>query len=130
MIFVAAMVPRPGESPGDWWANTGHPPEVFGRSPEDLFLHDVPADVAAESAGHVREQSGTPFEKPWPLDRWPNVPTRFLLCRDDRFFPADFQRRVVKDRLGFAPDEMDGGHLPALARPEELASRLLGYLAT
>jgi len=24
MILVAAMVPLPGESPGDWWANTGY----------------------------------------------------------------------------------------------------------
>lgn len=24
-ILVAAMVPAPGESPGDWWANTGLP---------------------------------------------------------------------------------------------------------
>ena len=74
-----------------------------------------------------RDQSGTPFEKPWPLTRWPDVRTRFLLCRDDRFFPADFQRRVVRERLGFAPDEMDGGHLPMLARPVELTERLLAY---
>jgi hypothetical protein len=57
------------------------------------------------------------------------VPTRFLLCRDDRFFPADFQRRVVRDRLGIVPDEMDGGHLPALARPRELVRRLEAYRA-
>ena len=55
------------------------------------------------------------------------MPTRFLLCRDDRFFPAEFQRRVVRDRLGFDPDEMDGGHLPALAHPVELAARLDAY---
>ena len=73
---------------------------------------------------HVRDQSGTPFEKPWPLAAWPDVPTRFLLCRDDRFFPAEFQRRVVRERLGITPDEMDGGHLPALSRPQELAERL------
>jgi hypothetical protein len=36
---------------------------------------------------------------------------------------------VVRERLGFDPDEMDGGHLPALARPHELAQRLLRYLA-
>jgi hypothetical protein len=24
------------------------------------------------------------MEKHWPLDEWPPVPTRFLLCRDDR----------------------------------------------
>ena len=88
----------------------------------------MPDDVARESEAHVWPQSGTPFADPWPLDAWPDVPTRFLLCRDDRFFPADFQRRVVRERLGFEPDEMDGGHLPALARPDELAQRLLAYL--
>jgi hypothetical protein len=55
------------------------------------------------------------------------VPTNFLLCRDDRFFPAEFMRRVVQERLGITPDEMDGGHLPALSRPKELAGRLEAY---
>ena len=131
MVLVAAMVPRPGESGGEWWTNTGHA-EARGPDasddPVEIFLHDVPDDVARESEHHVHPQSGAPFEDPWPLDAWPDVPTRFLLCRDDRFFPADFQRRVVRERLGIEPDEMDGGHLPALARPQELAQRLLGYL--
>ena len=96
-------------------------PTIRSRS----FLHDVPPDVARESAQHVHAQSGTVFAAPWPLAAWPDVPTRFLLCRDDRFFPADFLRRVVRDRLGIVPDEMDGGHLPALSRPHELAARLL-----
>ena len=74
-----------------------------------------------------KEQSGTPFERPYPLDTWPAVPTRFLLARDDRMFPAVFQRRVVRARLGFDPDEMDGGHLTALSRPVELAERLDAY---
>ena len=123
LVLLAAMVPLPGESPGDWWANTGHRfPEPF--DPETVFTHDLPPDVAAASLDHVREQSDTPFEKPWPLAAWPDVPTRFLLCRDDRFFTADFQRRVVAERLGIVPDEMGGGHLPALARPDELVERL------
>ena len=139
MILVAAMVPLPGESPGDWWANTGQAEarrandEREGRDPDAefdpvvMFLHDVPPDIAAESADHVCEQSGTPFEKPWPLDAWPDVPTRFLLCRGDRCFPAEFQRRVVKERLGITPDEMDGGHLPALSRPKDVVERLEAY---
>ena len=57
------------------------------------------------------------------------MPTRFLLCRDDRFFPADFQRRVVRDRLGIDPDEMSGGHLPFLAQPDELVDWLEKYRA-
>jgi pimeloyl-ACP methyl ester carboxylesterase len=126
LVLVAAMVPMPGESPGDWWVNTGHEfPDPFDA--EVVFAHDLPSELAAASLDHVREQSATPFEKPWPLDAWPDVPTRFLLCRDDRFFPAEFQRRVVRERLGIVPDEMGGGHLVALSRPEELVERLEAY---
>jgi pimeloyl-ACP methyl ester carboxylesterase len=131
MILVAAMVPRPGESGGEWWVNTGHAdargPDA-SNDPVEIFLHDVPDDVAHASEHHVYAQSEAPFADPWPLEGWPDVPTRFLLCRDDRFFPAEFQRRVVRERLGFEPDEMEGGHLPALARPHDLAQRLLQYL--
>lgn len=126
LVLVAAMVPAPGESPGQWWSNTGHVfPDPF--DPAEVFAHDVPADVAAELPAHLREQSDRPFTDAWPLAAWPPVATRVLLCRDDRFFPADFQRRVVRERLGFDPDEMPGGHLPALAHPDELVGRLEGY---
>jgi pimeloyl-ACP methyl ester carboxylesterase len=137
VVLLAAMTPKEGESPGEWWGNTGHAEAKRAqaereRRPDDfdpvaLFLHDVPPDVAAESANHVREQSDTPFSQARPMPPWPDVPTRFLLCRNDRFFPADFQRRVVEDRLGITPDEIDSGHLPALAHPEELVARLEAY---
>jgi pimeloyl-ACP methyl ester carboxylesterase len=128
IVLVAAMVPRPGESAGDWWMTTGHEfPDPF--DPAEIFTHDLPPEVAEQSLDHVRRQSGTPFKTPWPLAVWPDVPTRFLLCRDDRFFPADFQRRVVRERLGIVPDEMGGGHLPALARPDELVAWLERYRA-
>jgi len=125
VVLVAAMTPREGESPGEWWTNTGHKAE--SDDPVELFLHDVPPDVAADSAKHVRNQSNTPFTQHRPMPAWTDVPTRFLLCRDDRFFPADFQRRVVKERLGITPDEIGGGHLPALSRPQELVERLESF---
>ena len=143
LVLLAAMVPSPGESPGDWWSNTGHEEArrqqdlLEGRLPDapfnpmTTFFHDVPPEtVSAAFERGARDQSATPFGKPWPLAAWPDVPTRFLLCRNDRFFPADFMRRVARQRLGITPDEMDGGHLPALARPSELVDRLAGYLAT
>jgi pimeloyl-ACP methyl ester carboxylesterase len=140
LILVAAMVPAPGESAGDWWGNTGWQQaraeaEARAGRPVDaefdlrtVFFHDVPPEVtgAAFARGET-PQSGTPFMRPWPGKAWPAVPTRFLLCRDDRMFPAAFQRRVVRERLGIVPDEMDSGHLPALAHPEELVDRLERY---
>jgi pimeloyl-ACP methyl ester carboxylesterase len=139
LVLLNAMVPAAGESPGDWWANTGQAQAMLEQAERDgrttgdlwdpmtLFFHDVPPDVTAEAVKHERDQSGTPFARPWPLQAWPDVPTRFLLCRHDRLFPPDLQRRVVRERLGITADEMDGGHLVALSRPKELADRLEAY---
>jgi pimeloyl-ACP methyl ester carboxylesterase len=140
LVLLNAMIPAPGESPGDWWTNTGHAQARaehaarHGRAPNaafnllDDFFHDVPPDVIAEATARGEPaQSATPFSLPWPLKKWPDVPTRFLQGRDDRFFPLEFQRRVVRERLGIPVDEMAGGHLVALSRPEELASRLEAY---
>jgi pimeloyl-ACP methyl ester carboxylesterase len=115
------MVPRPGET--DWWEATGHPVEIGPDfDPSEMFLHDVPADVRAQAGDHAGPQADTPMDEPWPLERWPDVPTRFVLSRDDRFFPAEWQRGVVRDRLGIEPDEIDGGHCVALSRPDELVA--------
>jgi pimeloyl-ACP methyl ester carboxylesterase len=142
VVLVAAMVPAPGESAGDWWANTGwdaaHREQAArdgrtlgdGLDVREEFFNGVPDDVVAEAfAREPRGQSGTPFEAPWPLAAWPDVPTQALLFRQDRFFPAPFMRKVVQERLGITPDEMDGPHLPALAVPRELADRLESYRA-
>jgi pimeloyl-ACP methyl ester carboxylesterase len=75
------------------------------------------------------EQSSTPLDQPWPLASWPDVPTRVLSGRDDRMFPAAFQRRVARERLGIEADEIAGGHMVALANPRGLAERLDRYVA-
>ena len=89
-----------------------------------------PAELADEALRRTRAQSDTPSEAPWPLAAMPDVPTRFLLCRHDRLLPADFLRRVVRERLAIEPDEIDAGHCVALSRPRELAERLDSYVAT
>jgi pimeloyl-ACP methyl ester carboxylesterase len=74
------------------------------------------------------EPSNTPFDQPCEFERWPDVPTKVLIGADDRFFPANFQRRVAKDRLGLDADEIPGGHLVALSNPEGVADKLVGYV--
>jgi pimeloyl-ACP methyl ester carboxylesterase len=133
LVLVAGMVPLPGERPGDWWANTGHEQarREQGGSDDDgpvaSFMHDVPPALAAEALEHARDAVETPLLEPWPLAAWPDVPTRYLLCRDDRVFPAEWTRRLVRERLGITPDEIDGGHCPFLSRPKELADRLEAF---
>jgi Alpha/beta hydrolase family len=132
LVLVAGMVPAPGEAPGDWSANTGFD-EVMGRQAQryagqDLVYQDVPPALTEQARRYARDQSDTPSHAPWPLAAWPSVPTRFVLCTEDRFFPAEFMRGVVADRLGVVPDEVAAGHAVALSRPKRLASLLRSYL--
>ena len=134
LVLVAAMVPSPGETGLDWWANTGYE-QAAAAAPDyngdeiAVFLQDVPPDLAREALERGRDQSATPMNEPWPLDGWPDVPTRYLLCTQDRCFPAEWTRAMVRERLAITPDEIDCGHTPALSRPMELADRLEGYAA-
>ena len=132
LVLVAAMIPAPGEPPGDWPANTGFD-EVMARQAQrypgaDLVYQDVPPALAGQARRRARDQSETPGQAPWPLEAWPPVPTRFVLCTEDRFFPPEFMRRVVAERLDVVPDEIAAGHAVALSHPRELAGLLARYL--
>lgn len=126
IVLVNPMVPAAGESPGQWWTATGQDQVVPTFDPIEDFFHDVPAAVREEAFRQGEpQQSDTPFGQPWPLERWPDVPTRVIVGADDRLFPLEFQRRVVRSRLGLEVEVMPGGHLVALSQPEELVSRIL-----
>ena len=140
LVLVNAMIPKPGESPGEWWQSTRHGEAKRqqnlrdGRTveapfdPLSDFFHDVPQSVIDEAwAQGEPRQSDTVFGSRCTIKAWPAVPTRILVARNDRFFPAEFQRRVARERLGIFADEMPGGHLVALSQPEELAARLVAY---
>jgi pimeloyl-ACP methyl ester carboxylesterase len=139
VIFVNAMIPRPGETPGAWWDNVGweqartEAARRNGYSPDfDLdtyFLHDIPADLRERMAGHDVPQSGGPFGNVCAFDGWPGVPLHAIAGRDDRFFPVELQQRVARERLGVEPDLVPGGHLVALSRPAELAAALARCLS-
>src|SRR5262249_27227544 len=139
LVFVNAMIPVPGESAGEWWANTGWEEARVaaahrgGYSPDfDLatyFLHGLPPEVAKRGEARERPEADVVFGEPCRFEAWPAVPMRVIAGRDDRFFPLEFQRRVAQERLRSSVDDLPGGHLLALANPRGLADQLLGYLA-
>jgi pimeloyl-ACP methyl ester carboxylesterase len=130
LVLVAPMMPAPGEAPADYWANTKYEEEPRERFDDEiaLFYQDVPPETASEALRRGRAQSEARLHEPSPLEAWPDVPTQVLLGRDDHLFPASFLRRVARERLGITPDEIDGGHTPALSHPTELTDRLEAYL--
>ena len=92
MVLIAGMVPAPGESAEEMLAKTGYSAESGGASEIEIFYQDVPPALAKEAMARSRRQSDTPGRQAWPLAAWPKVPTRFLLCRNDRMFPAAWLR--------------------------------------
>jgi pimeloyl-ACP methyl ester carboxylesterase len=123
LVLVAGMIPLPGELFADWWTNTAYEGSGF----DDLYYHDVEPELEAEARRRERDETSKALQEPWPLDHWPETPTRYLLCRDDRMLPAAWARHHVRERLGREPDEIDGGHYVPLSRPGELAERLAAY---
>ncbi|HEX6934731.1 MAG TPA: alpha/beta fold hydrolase [Streptosporangiaceae bacterium] len=135
LVFVNAMIPLPGETPGEWWDATdweaarlaaaehgGYPAEF---DLETYFLHDVPPEVAAAGERHQRPEADAVFASVCDFGAWPQVPIRVAAGADDRFFPASFQRAVARERLGIDADTLPGGHLNALSQPAALAGYLL-----
>ncbi len=139
LVYVNGMIPLVGETPGEWWEATGHAEAraakdvLEGRDPEApfdpmmTFFHDVPTEVALEAGQHVRTQSNGPFTSSWSLPRQPDVPVHAVIGRNDRFFPLEFQKQLVEERLGVEPEIVEGGHLLPLGHPLELAALLESF---
>jgi pimeloyl-ACP methyl ester carboxylesterase len=138
LVLLAPMIPTPGETPTEWWQNTGQPKAVAeyaataGFDPQfdimTTFMHDIPKDVVNElMAAGEPPQSPTIFEKPFPLDAWPDIETKIIACTQDRMFPLPLVQRLSQERLGVVADEIESGHLAAFSHPNEVATKLCGY---
>jgi pimeloyl-ACP methyl ester carboxylesterase len=142
LVLVAGMIPVPGEPPGDWWTNVGYRAAAQAQAALDggltnnedpyiTYYHDVPRALAEEALRRERAHPSTASNAaPWPLPAWPDITTKFVLCTEDRLFPADFMRRLVAERLRITPDEIASGHCVALSHPKELADILASYAST
>jgi pimeloyl-ACP methyl ester carboxylesterase len=125
VVLLAAMNPAPGELFSDLVDQHRLSPSGY----EDVFDHDIAAELAAEARRRERDENSWALRQPWPLPTWPEVRTKYLLCGEDRMFPADWARRHARQRLGIEPDEIDGGHYVMLSRPRALADRVAAYAA-
>jgi pimeloyl-ACP methyl ester carboxylesterase len=140
LIFVCALLPRPGES---WVAQLTKEPGMVEQSAEalerdalgrlswrdeqtaiDAMYHDCVRQDARWAAAQLRPQASAPYEEVCPLDSRPNSEVRYILARDDRVVSPDWARRAVPMRLGVEPVEIDGGHSPFISQPQELAQLL------
>jgi pimeloyl-ACP methyl ester carboxylesterase len=141
LIFVAAMLARPGQSVNDQRGiepidapTTLTNPQftdlgdgVWTIGPEtatELFWHDAPPDVAAWATARLRPQAYLAMTETTPLTAWPSVEVAYVACRDDRATNPAWQLQAARERLGVEPVVIDGGHSPMVTRPAEFAEVL------
>jgi pimeloyl-ACP methyl ester carboxylesterase len=139
LVFLAAMLPKPGMSANGQraaepiddagpsgsadWTDLGDDVWFVGpKTATEMFFPDAAPVDAAWAASKLRPQSYRPMNEVMPLTAWPEVPSAYIVCRDDRAVNPDWARRAAHERLGIEPVEIGGGHSPFITRPMELAA--------
>jgi pimeloyl-ACP methyl ester carboxylesterase len=137
LVFVNAMIPRPGETAGEWWSNTGAVEARLAAADaggyardfdvQTYFFHDVP-DAVVRGGPRPREQAQRIFTERCEFEGWPAVPIHVVASEGDRLFPLELQKRVARERLGMEVEAVAGGHLAALSNPGGM-SKILRSIA-
>jgi pimeloyl-ACP methyl ester carboxylesterase len=137
-IYLCAVLPVPGlsfdaqhaGSDTDFKPSEGAVSNPDGsvswpeRGAVEIFYHDCDPDIARASARRLRAQQWRITNEATPLRRWPDVPSAYILCTDDRVVAPQYSRRAAREQLAVDPVEIPGGHSPFLSRPRELATLL------
>jgi pimeloyl-ACP methyl ester carboxylesterase len=137
MVFLGAMVPVPDRVYSDYLdehpdaitfnVELGGPPGRAGLSWEAArqgFYHDCDEATARKAFERLRPTSLTVFTERCPIDRWPDVPSTYILMTEDRAVGQAWSRRVARQRIDADLIELGGSHSPFYSRPLELADIL------
>ena len=129
MVFLAAVIPRPGASTMDQFRADPSMmnPTWVGNPMGDAIaveftFHDYPPD-RLDWALSTRVLFYA-MEEPCPLKTWPAVPASYIVCAEDRTITPAWQRRAAREWLRVDPVELPGGRCPNISRPEALADVL------
>jgi len=142
MVFLCALLPRPGQTMDDVLGSAEDvlSPEFASftqivhednsvswdpRSAVEAFYHDCDPDIGRWAASKLRHQVWKTTQEASPLSSWPDVPSTYIVCSEDRTVNPDWSRRAAKEWIGADVIELPGGHSPFLSRPHELAEILV-----
>lgn len=142
MVFLCALLPKPGQTMDEVlgsgervlspefnpFAQTVHEDSSVSWAPAaavETFFHDCPPEQAEWAASKLRRQTWATTQERSPIDEWPDVPSTYVVCSNDRAVNPEWSRRAATEWIGADLVELPGGHSPFLARPAELAELLV-----
>jgi pimeloyl-ACP methyl ester carboxylesterase len=132
LLLISSYLPEVGESLSSF---SGPEPAPFldvdveagtlGVRPEMLaatFMHDCP-ELVDDAIRRLARQSLSITQQPAQASAWQQLPTTYLVCRQDRGTPAERQREFA--RRAQTVVELDAGHHPFLAQPHTVSDLVL-----
>jgi pimeloyl-ACP methyl ester carboxylesterase len=134
LLLISSYLPEPGESLSSFGGQ--EPAEfldvdadagTFSVRPQalaDTFLADCSPEIIAEASNHLAWQSLSVTQHPVTASAWPNVPSTYLLCTQDKGTPVAAQREFAQRATRVV--EIDASHHPFLSQPETVAGVILG----
>lgn len=136
MVFLAAFIPEIGKSPMEqlqanpemFWSDwIGKDPTKDDTVAVQYLFHDCDLETAAWALTTRRPMLARyALTEICALRSWPDVPSSYILCREDRTLRPDYWREKVRSQLAIDPIELAGGHCPHISRPAALADVLSG----
>ena len=135
LVYLAAVIPSPGES---FLSQVQKDPTMYQpdflrvRPPVDAavaqhyLFHDCAPDVLPWAVSTLRMMYAKQalIEKS-PLEDWPEVPSSYISCSEDRTINPVWWEKAARERLHTTPILMEDGHCPHVSRPRELAEILV-----
>jgi hypothetical protein len=135
LVFLAAAIPKLGASFVDQVraeADAMFDPEWIGQDPTTdeeaalrFLFHDCEPEVARWALKtRAAWYPESLYTEACPLASWPEVPSSYIVCADDRTLRPEWSRRAARALLGVEAIDLPGGHCPHVSRPGHLADVL------
>jgi len=140
LVYLAAYVPRPGQSLADLRrAGPSQPlraairvaPDRLSFSLDrdlvaDALYHDCPPDAVAMACANLCPEPIAPQETALTLTpRSASLPRHYIRCAEDRAIPSEYQAAMAATWPGTSVTTLPASHSPFLSAPDVLARRLL-----
>ncbi|WP_022705197.1 alpha/beta fold hydrolase [Pseudorhodobacter ferrugineus] len=136
LVYVCAYVPQSGQSLADMRRagpsqplleaiETSADRKSFSFRPEmvaDKLYHDCLPEVVRYAQAHLGPQAILPQSTPLFFDTV-TVPKRYILCRDDRAIPPDYQATMSQGWDDVR--HLNSSHSPFFSTPQALAKAIL-----
>jgi pimeloyl-ACP methyl ester carboxylesterase len=134
LVYLAAVIPLPGIR---FLSQVQNDPAAYRpdflqvRPPIDAavaqhyLFHDCLPDVVPWAVSTLRMMyAKQAILEPSPLQKWPQAPSSYISCSEDRTINPDWWAAAARERLYTNLIRMEAGHAPFVSRPAELAEIL------